>query len=58
MAKKFVLLTFVLDGFTACLNERDVRPQGAKEAGELSRVNVGDIVSAYWQEDGEWSKQK
>lgn len=58
MAKKFVLLTFVVDGFTACLNQRDVGPRGASAAGDLSRVSVGDIVSAYWQEDGEWFEAK
>jgi len=52
--KNFVLITFHQDGFTACVAARDVGPTGEADAGQLSTMEVGNKVVAYWQDDCKW----
>jgi len=53
-SKKYITVTFKQDGFSTCLAARDVGLPGEEKEGDLSSVNVGDDVSAYWQGHGEW----
>jgi len=57
--KKFVLLTFIEDGVTACLNSKFVHQvRGEEASSDLSSVKEKEMVSAYWQADDQWFPAK